>query len=69
VSVYVTSKIALDGISNAQRCRNSLEMGRGDSEFTLILPTRCEGYPGITFHADGKHIGDIQFGSGDSVLR
>jgi beta-lactamase regulating signal transducer with metallopeptidase domain len=68
MNVYVTAKQTIDGVGYPQRCQSTW-VSRGQGEFTLILPMRCEGWPHVSLYADGHNIGGVYFVSGDSVLR
>ncbi len=69
MAVFVTAKNQNDGISDTQRCQSSADLPKGQGTFTLILPMRCEGWPHISFYANGHNIGGVYFGTGDSVLK
>jgi hypothetical protein len=46
----------------------TVSVARGDGEFTLHECIGCEGYPHVSFYADGGSIGGVYFGTGDSLL-
>jgi hypothetical protein len=47
----------------------SINIQRGDGEFTVYECIPCPGYPHITIYADGKSVSDVYFGTGDSLLK
>jgi BlaR1 peptidase M56/Protein of unknown function (DUF1559) len=70
LSAFTTAKHAADAKSSVQSIQ-TVNVGRGTGEFTLILPMRHEGWPHVSFYpaGGGNGFGGIYFGTGDSVLK
>jgi hypothetical protein len=69
ISASITAKNHEDGVSNPQSCQGAI-VTRGQGQFTLILPMRCEGWPHVTLHSDGgASLADVYFGTGDWIWK
>jgi hypothetical protein len=68
IHVGVTAKHNEDGIGKPQSCQG-IDVTRGQGNFTLILPMRCEGWPHVTLHAGNINIADAYFGTGDTIWK
>lgn len=68
LAAYTTAKRREDAKSRSWKFQ-TMNLEKGSGTFTLFLPMACEGWPHVSFYADGHGIGGNYFGTGDSVLR